>query len=159
MMINRTIALGTQLRHLIDLLDGAVQDQYASAGLTDYRPRYTPVVRVLMAIGEATIKEIAAQAGLSHSAVSQTVAQMVKAGFVDTNPGEDARERIVSLSDRTKAIIPELKRLWAATNAAAEELDAELPYPLSRLLDEAIVALDRRPHRLRLADYEDKNEV
>ena len=29
--------LGTQLRHLIELLDGAVQQAYADAGL-DYRP-------------------------------------------------------------------------------------------------------------------------
>ena len=32
---------GTQLRHLIELLDGAVGAAYEAAGL-DYRPRYTP---------------------------------------------------------------------------------------------------------------------
>ena len=38
--------LGTQLRHLIELLDGDVAQTYANAGL-DYRPRFTPVMRVL----------------------------------------------------------------------------------------------------------------
>ena len=32
--------LGTQLRHLIELLDGAVQQAYVDAGL-NYRPRYS----------------------------------------------------------------------------------------------------------------------
>jgi DNA-binding MarR family transcriptional regulator len=155
-MTVRTRTLGTRLRHLIELLDGSVARQYVAAGLADYRPRYTPVVRVLLGRQNATIKEIAALAGLSHSAASQTVAQMAKAGFINTSPGDDARERIVSLTETAEAIVPRLQQLWAATNAAAAELDAELPYSLSRLLDEAIGALDRRPHDVRLADHHDK---
>ena len=34
--------LGTQLRYLIEVLDGDVAQTYADAGL-DYRPRYTPL--------------------------------------------------------------------------------------------------------------------
>ena len=40
--------LGTQLRHLLELLDGAVEEAYALAGMR-YRPRYTPVMRALIA--------------------------------------------------------------------------------------------------------------
>ncbi|MCY7306720.1 MAG: hypothetical protein LH632_11335 [Rhodoferax sp.] len=50
--------LGTQLRHLIELLDGDVAQAYADAGL-DYRPRYTPVMRVLQQHGSAPIGRIA----------------------------------------------------------------------------------------------------
>jgi len=42
-------------------------------------------------------------------------------------------------------MVPELKRLWAITNAAARELDSELTMPLSSLVQEAIRALENRP--------------
>jgi hypothetical protein len=40
---------------------------------------------------------------------------------------------------------------WAATTAAATALEAELSFPLSRLVDEALDALRRRPMRQRIA--------
>jgi DNA-binding MarR family transcriptional regulator len=134
--------LGTLLRHLIDLLDGAVEQQYVVSGLT-YRPRYTPVVRTLEKLGPASIRAIAQHAGLTHSAVSQTVAQMARQGLVRKRPGSDAREQIIALSPAARAMLPALQRHWTKTNAAAHALDDELTMPLSDLLTEAIAALDR----------------
>jgi hypothetical protein len=51
--VNQT--LGTQLRHLIDMLDGAVAAGYHDLGLS-YRPRYTPIVRALMSLEPRTIR-------------------------------------------------------------------------------------------------------
>lgn len=134
--------LGTLLRHLIEKLDGAVEQSYVQSGL-DYRPRYTPVVRALMESGPASIRAISRSAGITHSAVSQTVAQMVERGLVRFESGGDARERIVTLTNTAKAMIPKLQQHWQATNAAAHMLDTELSMPLSDLLHEAIEALDR----------------
>ena len=76
------IGLGTLLRHLLELLDGDVQRAYDELGL-DYRPRYTPVVAALLDLGPSSIQDIARAAGITHSAASQTVAQMaeVRAGL------------------------------------------------------------------------------
>lgn len=41
---------------------------------------------------------------------------------------------------------------WDATVAAAAAFEAELPYPLSRLIEEAVEALGRRSMRQRIAD-------
>lgn len=49
-------------------------------------------------------------------------------------------------------MIPTLERQWAATNAAAAQLDAELSVPLSRILSEAIDALNQRAFSTRIAD-------
>jgi DNA-binding transcriptional ArsR family regulator len=136
--------LGTLLRHLVELLDDAVEARYVAAGL-DYRPRYTPVVRALLELRSASIRAIARHAGLTHSAASQTVALMMKAGLVRAHVGEDGRERVVSLSPRALRMVPGLKRLWATTNAAARELDGELAMPLSSLVQDAIRALEKRP--------------
>ncbi len=135
--------LGTLLHHLIELLDGDVQAAYTTAGLA-WRPRYTPVLRGLMSLGPASIKALALKIGISHSAVSQTVAQMVKDDLVELKPGADARERIVALTPKAQAMVPALQRQWAAVNAAADALDAELSAPLSGVIREAITALNQR---------------
>lgn len=142
--------LGTLVRHLIELLDGEVESAYVAAGL-DWRPRYTPLLRALMRLGPVSIKTLALQIGISHSAVSQTVAQMRAARLLALRPGVDARERIVALTPKAVKMIPALQRQWAATNAAAAQLDAELSSPLSVLLDEAITALHQRPYGERIA--------
>lgn len=143
--------LGTLLRSLIDLLDGDVEAAYAAAELA-WRPRYTPVLRALTRSGATSIKAIASEIGVSHSAASQTVSQMVREGLVALTPGADARERIVVLTPATQAMIPALERQQSATNAAAAELDAELSAPLTEVLIEALAALDRRRFLIRIAD-------
>jgi len=146
--------LGTLLHHLIELLDGDVQAAYTTAGLA-WRPRYTPVLRGLMSLGPASIKSLALKIGISHSAVShsavsQTVAQMRKDDLVELKPGADARERIVALTPKAQAMVPALQRQWAAVNAAADALDAELSAPLSGVIREAITALNQRPFGQRI---------
>lgn len=140
----RRPTLGTLLRHLVDILDGAVEQSYERSGL-DYRPRYTPIVRALIELGPASIRKISRHAGVTHSAVSQTISQMKKCGLISVRSSDDGRERIVSLTSKTEAMIPALKKHWAATNAAARTLDNELSMSLAELAGEAINALERRP--------------
>jgi len=136
-----TPGLGTQLRHLLELLDGAVEEAYASAGLR-YRPRFTPVMRALMVCEPSTIGQIAESAKISQPAATQTVALMVKEGLLVSEPGtDDSRQRQIRLSPRGRAMLPKLRDCWKATQMAADSLDASLPRPLSQSLDEAIKAL------------------
>ncbi|AKC79691.1 MarR family transcriptional regulator [Xanthomonas arboricola] len=142
--------LGTLVRHLIELLDGDLETVYAASGLA-WRPRYTPVLRVLMRLGPASIKVLAQEIGITHSAVSQTVAQMGREHLVALKPGTDARERIVVLTAKTRHMVPALQRQWAATNAAAVQLEAELSASLSVVLTEAIAALNQCSFATRIA--------
>lgn len=143
--------LGTQLRHLLDLLDGAVDDAYAQAGL-DFRPRYTPVFRALLGDEAATVGRIAEIAGITQPAVTQTLALMVRDGLVTSEPGPtDARQRVVRLTDQGRALAPRVQACWRATAAAAAALDAELSAPLSVVLGEAIAALEAEPFSRRIA--------
>ncbi|SCG53695.1 MarR family winged helix-turn-helix transcriptional regulator [Micromonospora halophytica] len=144
--------LGTRLRHLLELLDGDVAAVYADLGLPGFRPRYTPVVRALADAGPQSIRELAQATGVTHSAASQTVAQMTKDGLVTLTAGADARQRIVRLTTKAESLLPVLDAEWAATAAAARRFEAELSYPLSRLVDEALAALRRRSMRQRIAD-------
>jgi len=146
--------LGTALRHLLSLLDDELARIYRADGL-DYRPRYTPIVRALREIGPASIKQIAAHAGMTHSAVSQTITQMTSAGWVSADRGADGRERIVGLTPELIGILPLLEKRWQATNAAASTLDRELPYALTKLVADAIEALEQRPFSTRIREEEE----
>lgn len=144
-------SLGTQLRHLLELLDGAVQAGYAEAGL-DYRPRYTPVMRVLAEQDAASIGEIAGAAGITQPAVTQTVSLMVRDGLVRSRPARhDARARVVRLTPKGRDLLATLRAYWRITDAAAHSLDEEMTVPLSRTLAEAIERLEAEPFGERLA--------
>jgi len=145
--------IGTLLRHVLELLDGDVATVGRDLGLTDYRPRYSPVVRVLVEHGPMSIRAIAETIGVTHSAASQTVAQMSRTGLVTLQPGADARQRIVQLTPKARALLPIIETEWAATVAAMRDLDAELPAPLADVLLHVVDALERRPFRQRIAEH------
>ncbi|RQW82890.1 MarR family winged helix-turn-helix transcriptional regulator, partial [Micromonospora globispora] len=144
-------ALGTLLRHVLELLDGDVATVYADLDLAEYRPRFSPLVRVLVADGPLPIRDLATRVGVTHSAASQTVAQMSRAGLVTLRPGADARQRIVALTDRAYGLLPVIEAERAATTTAMRDLDAELPVPLADELYAVLAALRRRPLRDRIA--------
>jgi len=150
--------LGTQLRRLIEELDGAVGESYKRAGL-DYRPRYTPIVRALVQEGPMTVRALAERARVSHSAVSQTIAQMAERGLLAMSSGADARERIVALTPAAVAMLPELKTRWAATEAAARTLDEDLGQSFGAVLTQVLAALEQRPFLDRILDHLPKSET
>jgi len=145
-----TPGLGTQLRHLIELLDGGLEDIYRSNGL-DYRPRFTPIVMALEETEHLTIKSIATIARISHSAASQTITKMTRLGLLESIKGEDGRERLIRLSPKCRSLLPKLHAQWTATQIAADGLDAELSMPLSQIAAEAISALTERSFSLRIS--------
>jgi DNA-binding MarR family transcriptional regulator len=144
--------LGTRLSLLLDHIDAALAEVYEDLGLPGFRPRYTPVVRLIAARGGCSIRYIADATGVTHSAASQTVARMARDGLVTAGPGRDGRTRQVTLTERGRSLLPTLESEYAATTAAAVELEAELSTSLSDLLDEVFAALERRPMRQRIAD-------
>jgi MarR family transcriptional regulator, organic hydroperoxide resistance regulator len=142
-------SFGTALRRLLDQLDGALEAAYAADGL-DFRPRFTPVVRALAAEGPLTIRALSRALGVSHSATSQTVAQMVARGLVAATPGRDARERVIAPTPALDALLPRLQRHWDAATAATGALDREVDGLLAAV-ERANAALAERPFADRLA--------
>jgi DNA-binding MarR family transcriptional regulator len=147
-----TPGLGTRLRILLEAMDADVGLALADLGLRDYRTRYSAVIRQIDADGPSTIRQIAERMGVTHSAASQTVAEMERRGLLELRAGTDARQRLVRLTAKTRKLLPAINAEWEATEAASATLDAELPYPLSTLIDDLAAALDRRRFRARIAD-------
>ena len=147
--------LGTQLRRLLELLDGELERIYREDH-PFYTPRFTPVMKALSVEDHLAIKDIAALSSVSHSAASQTVARLSEHGLVALSPDTDRRGRRVSLTAEGRRLLPWLSVRWRATNAAADEFDKELARPLSAVLKEAIQLLEQRPFSERIRAHEEK---
>jgi DNA-binding MarR family transcriptional regulator len=146
------VGLGTLLRHVLDEMDDDIAAVLADLGTPGYRPRFSAIVRALVALGPVPIGDLARAIAVTHSAASQTVAQMASRGLVELRSGEDARQRVVHLTDKARALLPKIEAEWAATASAAAEMDAELPFPLAELVPEIAAALARRPFRQRILE-------
>jgi DNA-binding MarR family transcriptional regulator len=144
--------LGTALRQVLDLMDDDIASVLADLGLAEYRPRFSIYLRAVGALGPSPIRDLARATRVTHSAASQTVAQMARRGLVELRPGADGRQRIVHLTAKARAILPVVESEWDATASAAAELDAELPFPLSELVPAITAALERKPFRDRIAE-------
>ncbi|WP_433475788.1 MarR family winged helix-turn-helix transcriptional regulator [Spirillospora sp. CA-142024] len=141
------------LHALLAGMDGQIESLYTERGIEGVRPRFAyPLIR-LAHTGPLTIRELAESLDRSHSAMSQTIAAMRREGLVDSEPGADARTRRITLTDRSRALIPFLEAEWRATEAAVAELDDEVPHPLSAVVTELERALARRPMRDRILSH------
>jgi DNA-binding MarR family transcriptional regulator len=146
------VGLGTQLRQVLDLMDGDIAGVLADLGLADYRPRFSVYLRAVVTLGPSPIRDLARAIRVTHSAASQTVAEMSRRGLVELRPGADGRQRIVHLTATAQSILPAIEAEWDATESAAAELDAELPFPLRELVPAIAAALERKPFRDRIAE-------
>ena len=123
-------------------MDEQLGQLYAELGITGVTTRFSMAIMFLEE-GPLAIRELAERCGVTHSAMSQSVAAMRKAGLVTSEPGEDARSRVVTLTAAGRELAPLLWREWYATEAAVAELDAELTRSLAALAGELDAALDR----------------
>jgi DNA-binding MarR family transcriptional regulator len=141
------------LRQLMIAMDDEIARLYAERGVAGVRPRFTMALVRLRHRGPMTVKELAEQVEVTHSAMSQTLTAMRAAGLVETTPGSDARTRRVALTARGRELVPFLEAEWRATEQAFAALEAELPYPLTRVVDDLTAALRRRPFLDRIREH------
>lgn len=141
------------LRLLQSAMDDEIAALYAEFGLQEIKPSWVMELLRLHAQGPMTITELAQSVQRTHSAISQKVAAMRAAGLVQTGPGPDGRSKAVSLTPKALGAIDQLAAEWRATEAATAELENELPYPLSRVVDDMAAALARKSFRERILEH------
>jgi DNA-binding MarR family transcriptional regulator len=132
------------LRLLLAAMDAEIAELYARARIDGLKPSFVLELIRLHARGPMTITELAESVQRTHSAMSQKVAGMRTAGWVRTTAGPDARSKKVALTAKARRVVDRLAAEWRATEAAVAELEAELPYPLSRVVGDLEEALRRK---------------
>lgn len=125
-------------------IDDEIARVYAENGIPDLKPTWAMEIIRLHVRGPMTIAELARSVERTHSALSQKVAAMRAAGWLETSPGPDARSKKVTLTQKAERIAAKLAAEWRATEASITELEAEIPYPLTRVADDIAAALARK---------------
>ena len=146
------VGLGTKLRLLLARLDGELAELYKSEGY-HFRPRFYPVFHLLMRSEQASVSKIASHLQVSQPAATQTLTEMKRLNLVTYKAGRDRRERVVNLTPHAIETAEKLQPLWEAVERAATQLNEELSYPLSAILDEANFALAKRSFPDRIAKH------
>jgi DNA-binding MarR family transcriptional regulator len=139
-------------RLLQEAMDRDVASLYDEAGIAGLRTRFVGPLIQLSRHEPMTIQELATSVEVTHSAMSQTAAAMRDAGLIDSAESTDGRTRRVQLSDRGRELLPFLEAEWRATEATVRELEEEIPYPLSQVVQDIHAALATRSFRQRLND-------
>jgi len=141
------------LRLLLNAMDDDIARLYDERGVKGVRPRFAmPLIRLGRA-GAMTIQELAASTGVTHSAMSQTVAALRREGLVTSEPGPDARTRQVVPTERAREILPFLEAEWRATEEAVAELETEIPYAVTKAVQDIEAALARRSFHDRIVSH------
>jgi DNA-binding MarR family transcriptional regulator len=140
------------LRLLQAAMDADIGRLYAEAQIDGVKPSFVMELIRLHARGPMTITELAASVQRTHSGTSQKVAAMRAAGLVRTTAGADARSKKVALTAKARRLVGRLAAEWRATEAAVAEIEAEIPYPLSRVTRDIEEALRRKSFHDRIAE-------
>ncbi|MGW2572756.1 MarR family winged helix-turn-helix transcriptional regulator [Streptomyces sp. NPDC001537] len=145
-------SLWRPLRLLQASMDADIARIYSEQQIEGLKPSFVMELLRLHACGPMTIAELAESVQRTHSALSQKVAAMRTAGWVQTVVGDDARTRQVTLTDKARPVVDRLAAEWRATEAAVADLEAEIPYPLSQVVTDIERALERRSFHDRIAE-------
>ena len=145
-------SLWRPMRLVQQAMDADIARIYIDADIGGLKPSFVMELLRLHALGPMTIAELAESVQRTHSAISQKVAAMREAGLVTTASGTDGRSKLVTLTDKSREVIALLAAEWRATEAALADLEAELPYPLSKAIADVEAALRRRSFHDRLTE-------
>ena len=142
------------MREIFDRMDAGIAEVYAELGIVGVRPRFSMVILFLEG-GPLSIRQLAAEVNVTHSAMSQTVTAMRKDGLIRSAPGMDARNRMIELTAAGRELIEPLRREWYASEEVLRQIDSEVPYALGVLIQDLRSALDRRSFADRLREQLD----
>ena len=137
---------------LLSDLDDEIARLYAENGIDDLKPAWVREIVRLHVRGPMTIADLARSFGRTHSALSQKVAAMRAAGWLETGPGQDARAKMVSLTRKAERIAALLAAEWRATDGVVAEIEAEIPYPLSQVAADIRAVLARKSFHDRITE-------
>ena len=152
------LGIGTRLKRLYELLATDAERIYGESGLA-FRVRYFPVIYPLFLSDGQTIAELAQKSGLTHSAVSQIVKQLVSQDLVRMETGEDARSRVILLSTAGQELVDRLRPIWNDLEKAVEIVRSECDADILQALEEMERALDRKPLYQRIKELRSRQQI
>ncbi|MGX5817432.1 MarR family winged helix-turn-helix transcriptional regulator [Chitinophaga lutea] len=144
------LIFGSRLRRLSEYFLGEVNKVYAAQGIS-FDASWFPLFYLLSQRERLTLMDIAGELEVSHSAVSQLVANLKNKGLLKTTRcEEDGRRQWVVLTKKGRALLEQVLPVWKGIEAGMRGL-AEDNKQSSKIL-EAIQAMERAAEHIPLAD-------
>jgi len=144
--------LGSRMKRLAERMQGQVVRLIESAGLP-LQPAHMPLLGTLDRDGPQTIGGLTEAMQVAQPTITRAVTRLVELGFVEVSRRHrDQRHKTIALTPAGRAALDRAKMMvWNRTEAAVEELTADLSGPLHRQLDRLEDALTEAPIDARIA--------
>ncbi|WP_153796319.1 MarR family winged helix-turn-helix transcriptional regulator [Foetidibacter luteolus] len=106
------LAIGARMRRLTDIFSRDVAIIYKEHNL-DFEARYFVLFYLVSERDGIGIMEIADELSLTHPAVIHLAKDLEKKGYITSEKSpSDSRKRLLKLSSKGKAALPEFKKVW-----------------------------------------------
>ncbi|WP_052354094.1 MarR family winged helix-turn-helix transcriptional regulator [Flectobacillus major] len=116
------LAIGSRMKRLADMVFKKAVEVYKSHGI-DFEPKWFPLFYLLAQKESLGIMEAADFLKISHPAVIQFAKELEKKGWVASEKSpDDARKRILKLTEKGWAFLPQLQEIWANIRAVNQQL-------------------------------------
>lgn len=146
----KELVLATRLKRLSERFTQDVSLVYKEQHL-DFEPRWFPVFYVLLEQSPSSIMDIAKAIGVTHPAINQIANEMIRDGLVIALKDEtDKRKRLLSLTDKAYALVPNLKQVWKDIGQAVSDVVASSEYDVLAVLASLEALLDEKSFYARI---------
>lgn len=153
-----SLAFGSRLKRLSDRImqDGTQIYSYAQL---PFEPRWFPVYRFLAQHSKVSQARIARELGITHPSVHQTLSEMTRAKLVtSTRDPKDKRKRLVSLSKKGQALLPQIRPVWDDIRSAIDEVIAEAGVDVMEILEKMERSLEQEPFAQRFRRHHKQHQ-
>ncbi len=116
------LVFGTRLKRLSDYFLSEVNKVYFDNGIP-FEASWFSVFYILDTHTSVSIHEIAGKLEVSHSAISQIIKNLEEKNLVALYPSlDDARKKLIYLSDNGKELLKTIKPIWLALDQVMADL-------------------------------------
>lgn len=119
------LVFGSRLRRLSEAFLADVNKIYQSLGIP-FDASWFPVFYILSKQKEVSIRAIADELGISHSAASQLLSSLQQKGLITVTPSAtDARKKVIRFSREGKKLQSRIEPVWNSLTQAMQSVAEE----------------------------------
>ncbi|MDI9861486.1 MULTISPECIES: MarR family winged helix-turn-helix transcriptional regulator [Flectobacillus] len=129
------LAIASRMKRLAELVFKQAINVYRVHGI-DFEPKWFPLFYLLSQKESIGVMEASEYLNISHPAVIQFVKELEKKGWVMSEKSpEDARKRILKLTEKGWAFLPQLQEIWDNIKTVNQQLISKEAHDLMRSVE------------------------
>ena len=138
------LAIGARMRRLTDIFSRDVAVIYKEHNL-DFEAKYFVLFYLISERDGIGIMKIADELSLTHPAIIHLAKELEKKGYIKSVKSEtDSRKRLLKLSPKGKAALPEFKKVWDKIQKLNTQLMKKQQNNLIKAIEEMEALLEEK---------------